>query len=179
MLELPGASRAGSMSRKSFNGSHTPVPARYWLMKSEPDEVSIDDLAAMPKQTIAWFGVRNYQARNFMRDQMKVGDLAFFYHSSCPEPGIVGIVEISAPAHPDETQFDRKSPYYDAKSKRDAPRWVCVDVKLKEKLRLVSLAELRVDRELASMRVLQRGNRLSITPVDPAEWARVVKLARA
>jgi predicted RNA-binding protein with PUA-like domain len=114
-----------------------------------------------------------------MRDQMKVGDLAFFYHSSCPEPGIVGIVEVSAPAHPDESQFDRKSPYYDPKSKRDAPRWVCVDVKLKEKLRLVSLAELRAQRELASMRVLQRGNRLSITPVDSAEWARVVKLARA
>ncbi len=107
---------------------------RYWLMKSEPDEFSIDDLAAAKKQTTSWFGVRNYQARNFMRDQMKVGDLAFFYHSSCPEPGIAGIVEISAPAHADDTQFDRKSPYYDAKSTRDAPRWVCVDVKLKERL---------------------------------------------
>jgi predicted RNA-binding protein with PUA-like domain len=152
---------------------------RYWLMKSEPDEFSIDDLAAAKKQTTSWFGVRNYQARNFMRDQMKVGDLAFFYHSSCPEPGIAGIVEISAPAHADTTQFDRKSPYYDAKSTRDAPRWVCVDVTLKKKLRLVSLAELRAHRELASMRVLQRGNRLSITPVDPAEWAFIGKLARS
>ena len=151
---------------------------RYWLMKSEPDEVSIDDLAAAKKQTTAWFGVRNYQARNFMRDQMRVGDLAFFYHSSCPEPGIAGIVEVSAAAHADASQFDRKSPYYDAKATRDAPRWVCVDVTLKEKLRLVSLAELRAHPELASMRVLQRGNRLSITPVDPAEWAFIGKLAR-
>jgi predicted RNA-binding protein with PUA-like domain len=114
-----------------------------------------------------------------MRDQMKVGDLALFYHSSCPEPGVVGIVEISTPAHPDDSQFDRKSPYYDAKSTRAAPRWVCVDVKLKEKLRLVSLAELRAHPELASMRVLQRGNRLSITPVEPREWTRIVKLGRA
>jgi len=152
---------------------------RYWLMKSEPDEFSIDDLAAAKKQATSWFGVRNYQARNFMRDQMKVGDLAFFYHSSCPEPGIAGIVEVSAPAHADATQFDRKSPYYDAKSTRDAPRWVCVDVTLKKKLRLISLAELRGHPELASMRVLQRGNRLSITPVDPAEWAFIGKLARS
>src|SRR5258705_10210368 len=151
---------------------------RYWLMKSEPDELSIDDLAAAKKQTTEWFGVRNYQARNFMRDQMKVGDLAFFYHSSCPEPGIAGIVEVSAAAHADTSQFDRKSPYYDAKATRNAPRWFCVDVKLKEKLRLVSLAELRAHSELASMRVLQRGNRLSITPVDPAEWAFIGKLAR-
>jgi predicted RNA-binding protein with PUA-like domain len=109
---------------------------------------------------------------------MKVGDLAFFYHSSCPEPGIAGIVEVSAAAHADTSQFDRKSAYYDAKATRDAPRWFCVDVKLKEKLRLVSLAELRAHSELASMRVLQRGNRLSITPVDPAEWAFIGKLAR-
>ena len=152
---------------------------RYWLMKSEPDEFSIDDFVAAKKQTTSWFGVRNYQARNFMRDEMLVGDLAFFYHSSCPEPGIAGIVEISAPAHADATQFDRKSPYYDPKSTREAPRWVCVDVTLKEKLRLVSLAALRAHPELASMRILQRGNRLSITPVSPAEWAIVGKLARA
>ena len=151
---------------------------QYWLMKSEPDEFSIDDLAAAKKKTTSWFGVRNYQARNYMRDQMQVGDLAFFYHSSCPEPGIAGIVEISAPAHADDTQFDRKSPYYDAKSTREAPRWVCVDVKLREKLPLVSLAELRARPDLASMRILQRGNRLSITPVDPAEWERVIKLAK-
>ena len=151
---------------------------RYWLMKSEPDEFSIDDLATAPKQTTPWFGVRNYQARNFMRDQMEVGDKVFFYHSSCPEPGIAGICVVSSPAYPDATQFDRKNPHYDPKSSRDAPRWVNVDVKLVEKTRLVSLAELRVHRKLAAMRVLQRGNRLSITPVDPKEWSFVVKLAR-
>jgi predicted RNA-binding protein with PUA-like domain len=148
---------------------------RYWLMKSEPDELSIDDLAKAPKQSTPWFGVRNYQARNFMRDGMRVGDRAFFYHSSCPEPGIAGIVEISKPAYPDATQFDRKSPYYDAKSSRESPRWLNVDVKLVEKTPLVSLAQLREHRELASMRVLQRGNRLSITPVEPGEWSYIVK----
>ncbi len=151
---------------------------RYWLMKSEPDEFSIDDLAAAKGRTTPWFGVRNYQARNFMRDQMRLSDRAFFYHSSCPEPGIAGIVEICAQAYPDATQFDRKSPYFDPKSTRDAPRWVNVDVKFLEKTRLISLAELRTHPELARMRVLQRGNRLSITPVDPAEWAFVVKLAK-
>jgi predicted RNA-binding protein with PUA-like domain len=143
---------------------------RYWLMKSEPDEVSIDDLAAMPKQTIAWFGVRNYQARNFMRDQMQLGDLAFFYHSSCAEPGIAGIVRVSKLAYPDASQFDRKSPYYDPKSTRAAPRWLNVDVTLVEKTKLVPLSELRTRSELAGMRVLQRANRLSITPVAPEEW---------
>jgi predicted RNA-binding protein with PUA-like domain len=144
---------------------------RYWLMKSEPDELSIDDLAAMPKKTTAWFGVRNYQARNFMRDQMHVGDLAFFYHSSCPEPGIAGIVRVSKAAYPDESQFDRKSPYHDPKATRAAPRWLNVDVTLVKKTRLVPLAELRLQGELGTMRLLQRGNRLSITPVDPREWA--------
>ena len=144
---------------------------RYWLMKSEPDEFSIDDLAAAPNRSTPWFGVRNYQARNFMRDQMTVGDLAFFYHSSCPEPGIAGIVRVSKPAYPDLSQFDRKSPYYDPKSKRTAPRWLNVDVTLVKKTRLVPLAELRTQPALASMRVLQRANRLSITPVDPGEWA--------
>jgi predicted RNA-binding protein with PUA-like domain len=144
---------------------------RYWLMKSEPDEVSIDDLAKLPGKTIAWFGVRNYQARNFMRDQMRVGDLAFFYHSSCPEPGIAGIVRVSKAAYPDASQFDRKSPYYDAKATRVAPRWFNVEVTLVEKTRLVPLGELRAQRELTGMRLLQRGNRLSITPVDPREWA--------
>lgn len=143
---------------------------RYWLMKSEPDEVSIDDLAAMPKQTIAWFGVRNYQARNFMRDNMRVGDLAFFYHSSCPEPGIAGIVRVSKSAYPDASQFNRKSPYYDPKATRSAPRWLNVDVTLVEKTKLVPLAELRARPELAGMRVLQRANRLSITPVSAPEW---------
>jgi predicted RNA-binding protein with PUA-like domain len=144
---------------------------RYWLMKSEPDEVSIDDLAAMPKKTVAWYGVRNYQARNFMRDQMNIGDLAFFYHSSCPEPGIAGIVRVSKAAYPDASQFDRKSPYYDAKSTREAPRWLNVEVTLVEKTRLMPLAELRTQPALSGMRVLQRANRLSITPVDPREWS--------
>ena len=150
---------------------------RYWLMKSEPDEFSIDDLAAAPGQTTPWFGVRNYQARNFMRDQMRVGDSVFFYHSSCPEPGIAGICKVSAPAYPDVTQFDRKSSHYDPKSKPELPRWVNVDVKFVSKARLVSLAELRTYPELAHLRILQRGNRLSITPVDPAEWKFIVKLA--
>ena len=110
---------------------------RYWLMKSEPDEVSIDDLAAMPKRTVAWYGVRNYQARNFMRDQMQVGDLAFFYHSSCPEPGIAGIVKVTKTAYPDASQFDRKSPYYDPKATRAAPRWMNLDVALGKKTRRV------------------------------------------
>ena len=150
---------------------------RHWLMKSEPDEVSIDDLAAAPKQTIAWFGVRNYQARNFMRDQMQLGDLAFFYHSSCPEPGIAGICRVSKLAYPDASQFDRKSPYFDAKATREKPIWMNVDVTFVEKTRLVSIAELREQAELAQMRVLARGNRLSITPVEAKEWAYIVKLA--
>ena len=148
---------------------------RYWLMKSEPDDVSIDDLAAMPNQTVAWYGVRNYQARNFMRDQMKLGDRAFFYHSSCAEPGIAGVVEVSRLAYPDESQFDPKSPYYDPKSTRENPRWMNVEVKLVKKTRLAPLAELRGRPELASMRLLQRGNRLSITPVAPEEWKFIEK----
>jgi len=151
---------------------------RHWLMKSEPDEFSIDDLAAAKGRTTPWFGVRNYQARNFMRDQMRVGDRAFFYHSSCPEPGIAGVAEVTAQAYPDATQFDRKSPYFDPKAMRDAPRWFNVDVTFVEKLRLISLAELRSHPELERMRILQRGNRLSITPVDPAEWAFVLKIAK-
>jgi len=143
---------------------------RYWLMKSEPDEFSIDGLARAPRQRAAWFGVRNYQARNFMRDQMQIGDPVLFYHSSCAEPGIAGLAEVCARAYPDETQFDRNSAYYDAKATRDQPRWVNVDVKFVKKTRLVGLAELRQHKELAGMRLLARGNRLSITPVDPGEW---------
>ena len=149
----------------------------HWLMKSEPDEFSIDDLIRARNQTTPWFGVRNYQARNFMRDDMQLGDLAFFYHSSCPEPGIAGIVEVSRLAYADVTQFDPKSPYYDPKSKRDAPRWVHVDVKLKRKTRLVPLAELHATKGLENMVTLKRGNRLSITPVTPQEWAIVERLA--
>ena len=151
---------------------------RYWLMKSEPDEVSIDDLAAAPKATVAWYGVRNYQARNFMRDDMRVGDRVLFYHSSCPEPGIAGIAMVSRLAYPDATQFDRKGKYHDPKATPAAPRWFNVDVTFVKKTRLISLAELRAHDELATMRVLERGNRLSITPVTPTEFAFIEKLAR-
>ena len=144
-------------------------------MKSEPDEFSIDDLAAAPRKTIAWFGVRNYQARNFMLNDMKVGDSAFFYHSSCPEPGIAGIARVSSAAYPDASQFDRKSPYFDAESRREAPRWFNVDVEFVRKTRLVSLTELRAHRELSRMRTLRRGNRLSITPVAEEEWTFITK----
>jgi predicted RNA-binding protein with PUA-like domain len=143
---------------------------RYWLMKSEPDDFSIDDLVAAPNQTTPWFGVRNYQARNFMRDEMRAGDRAFFYHSSCPAPGIAGVVEVASPAYPDASQFDRKSEYYDAQATRAQPRWLNVDVRLVKKTRFVSLADLRAHPKIAGMRVLQRGNRLSITPVAPGEW---------
>ncbi|MCX7140184.1 MAG: EVE domain-containing protein [Proteobacteria bacterium] len=143
---------------------------RYWLMKSEPDEFSIDDLARAPRQRTAWFGVRNYQARNFMRDQMQVGDPVLFYHSSCPEPGIAGVAEVCTNAFPDETQFDRKSKYFDAKSTQENPRWVNVEVRFVRKTRLLGLAELREHKPLAGLRLLARGNRLSITPVDPDEW---------
>ena len=151
---------------------------RHWLMKSEPDEFSIDDLAAAPRRTTPWFGVRNYQARNFMRDGMRVGDRAFFYHSSCDEPGIAGIVEVTKPAYPDETQFDPKSPYYDPKATRASPRWLNVEVTLVRKTTLVTLPMLRAAPGLDDMVVLRRGNRLSITPVTPAEWKIVEKLAR-
>jgi predicted RNA-binding protein with PUA-like domain len=154
-----------------------PAMPRHWLMKSEPDEFSIDDLAKAPQRTTPWFGVRNYQARNFMRDEMQLGDLAFFYHSSCPEPGIAGIVEISRLAHPDTTQFDPESGYYDAKATRAAPRWFNVEVKLVRKTRLVTLPELRAVRGLEDMVILKRGNRLSITPVTAAEWKIVEKMA--
>ncbi len=143
---------------------------RYWLMKSEPSDVSIDDLAAMPQQTIAWYGVRNYQARNFMRDQMRVGDQVFFYHSSCERPGIVGTAKVCKLAYPDSTQFDPGSKYFDPKATSQNPRWFNVDVQFAKKTRLVGIKELRGYPELINMRILQKGSRLSITPVDPAEW---------
>jgi predicted RNA-binding protein with PUA-like domain len=152
---------------------------RFWLMKIEPDECSIDDLAAAPDQTVPWTGVRNYQARNFMRDEMQPGDGVLFYHSSCPEPGIAGIAEVSRTAYPDATQFDAASPYFDPRSSPEAPRWVHVDVKLVRKTRLLSLRELRAVPELASLQVLRRGNRLSITPVAPAEWQCIGRLLNA
>jgi predicted RNA-binding protein with PUA-like domain len=141
---------------------------RYWLMKSEPDDVSIDDLER--SKTVAWYGVRNYQSRNYMRDQMQLGDKVFFYHSSCEVPGIAGIAEVSKLAYPDKTQFDKKSKYYDPKATPETPRWFNVEVKFVKKTRVIGLAELREHKALANMRVIARGNRLSITPVDPAEW---------
>ena len=150
---------------------------KYWLMKSEPDEFSIDDLAKAKNRATPWFGVRNYQARNYMRDAMRVGDRALYYHSSCPEPGIAGIVEVSRLAYPDQTQFDPKSPYYDPKATPDAPRWVHVEVTLVKKTRLIPLGEMRETRGLEDMVTLRRGNRLSITPVTAAEWKIVEKLA--
>jgi len=149
----------------------------YWLMKSEPDEVSIDDLVRASR--VPWTGVRNYQARNYMRDDMRLGDGVLFYHSSCPEPGVAGLAEVASVAYPDETQFDPKSKYHDPKASRDAPRWVHVDVALVRKTRLLPLAEMRERKELASMVVLKRGNRLSITPVTAPEWRAVLKLLDA
>jgi predicted RNA-binding protein with PUA-like domain len=143
---------------------------RYWLMKSEPDEFSIDDLAASPGKKSAWSGVRNYQARNFMREEMRPGDGVFFYHSSCPEPGIAGIAEVASEPYPDASQFDPRSPYFDPASKREAPRWFNVEVRFVRKTRLVGLAELRTRAELSGMRLLAPGNRLSITPVAAREW---------
>lgn len=144
---------------------------KYWLMKSEPETFSIEDLAQRPQQTEHWDGVRNYQARNMMRDQMRKGDLVFFYHSNCQPPGIAGIAEVVREAYPDFTAFDPESQYYDPKSTREKPRWFMVDVRFKEKFkRLISLDELRQYPELANMRLLQKGNRLSVMEVSKAEW---------
>jgi predicted RNA-binding protein with PUA-like domain len=148
----------------------------YWLMKSEPEECSIDDALAAPKATVPWTGVRNYQARNFMRDDMKVGDGVLFYHSSCAEPGIVGIARVASGTRPDPTQFDPKSEYYDAASKPDAPRWLLLDVQALRKTRLLALPELRATPALADMILLKRGNRLSITPVSADHWKVIDKL---
>jgi predicted RNA-binding protein with PUA-like domain len=142
----------------------------YWLMKSEPDECSIDDALAAPKSTVPWTGVRSYQARNFMRDAMQVGDGVLFYHSSCPEPGIVGIARVASGTRPDPTQFDPASPYFDAASKAEQPRWLLLDVQALRKTRLLSLPELRATPALADLLVLRKGNRLSITPVEPQHW---------
>ena len=149
---------------------------RYWLMKSEPSEASIDDLVAAPGQTLPWTGVRNYQARNFMRDDMRSGDGVLFYHSSCAEPGVAGLARIASAPQPDATQFDPTSKYFDAKASADKPRWVQVDVALTRKTRLLPLREMRAAPELATMRLLATGNRLSITPVTPQEWRAVLRL---
>lgn len=152
---------------------------QYWLLKSEPDSFSIDALAAAPRKTTGWDGVRNYQARNFIRDAIQVGDEAFFYHSSCEVPGIVGIVSVVKPAYPDATQFDRKHHHYDPDSKPDAPRWYLMDVKLRRKLkRIITLDELRQHhgKALKDLAILKRGNRLSVTPVTKAEWDFIMSL---
>ncbi len=148
---------------------------RYWLMKSEPGDCSIDDLAKLPEQSVAWYGVRNYQARNFMRDQMQVGDGVLFYHSNCEVPGIAGIARVASSAYPDATQFKRTSKYFDPKATPEMPRWFNVDVQLVKKIELIPLSELHRHPQLSRMRTLQRGNRLSITPVDPAEWKFILK----
>ena len=143
---------------------------RYWLMKSEPDEFSIDDLEHAPGQSVAWFGVRNYQARNFMRDLMQVDDPVFFYHSSCPQPGIAGLARVSRLAYPDQTQFDSTSKYFDPAATAERPRWFNVEVTFVQKTRLLALAELRADPTVAGLTLLARGSRLSITPVDAEHW---------
>ena len=149
---------------------------RYWLMKSEPSDVSIDDLARLPNQTVAWYGVRNYQARNFMRDDMQIGDGVLFYHSSCKEPGIAGLARVGSAAYPDHTQFDPQHKYFDPKASLETPRWFHVDVQLVRKTRLLPLTELRHHPELQHLRILQRGNRLSITPVEAGEYEFIVNL---
>jgi predicted RNA-binding protein with PUA-like domain len=146
---------------------------KYWLMKSEPDECSIDDVLAAPGRTTPWSGVRNYQARNFMLKDMRVGDGVLFYHSSCPEPGIAGLAEVASAAYPDVSQFDPKSDYYDPASKREAPRWFNVDVRALKKTRLIALEQMRTQKQLKNMVTLRPGNRLSITPVTEAEWKHI------
>jgi predicted RNA-binding protein with PUA-like domain len=149
----------------------------YWLMKSEPDVFGIDDLKAMPGKTDQWEGVRNYQVRNMMRDEMRIGDLAFFYHSSCTEPGIVGIMKIVREGYPDITAFNPEARYYDPKSDPDNPRWYTVDVSFVKKLpRVITLSELRMHSALEELPLLRRGNRLSVMPVSEAHWKYILSL---
>ena len=151
---------------------------KYWLMKSEPDVYGIDHLCAEKRKTDHWDGIRNYQARNFIRDEMKKGDLAFFYHSNCEEPAIVGLIEIVREGYPDHTAFLSNEKYFDAKSDPDNPRWFMVDVRFKKKFKKpVSLKALKGERSLAQMRLVQRGNRLSILPVVAKEWKHILKMA--
>ena len=147
----------------------------YWLMKSEPEDYSIDDLARDKREP--WDGIRNYQARNFMRDEMKVGDQVFFYHSNCPEPGVVGIMEVASEAYPDPTQFDRNDKHYDAKSDPDSPRWLLVDVKFVRKLkRTIALREIKSVKALDDMILVRKGNRLSVMPVATKHWNRILRM---
>jgi len=150
---------------------------RYWLMKSEPDEVSFADVLAAPGRTVAWFGVRNYQARNFMRDGMQVGDGVLFYHSSCAVPGVAGIAKVASAPYPDASQFDPASPYHDPKATLQQPRWISVDVTAVAEGRYLPLTELRAVPELEDMVLLQKGSRLSISPVTAGQWARILELA--
>ena len=150
----------------------------YWLMKSEPDECSVDDALAAPGATVPWTGVRNYQARNYMRDQMSPGDGVLFYHSGCEQPAIVGLAEVAGRPYPDPTQFDPNSQYYDPKASPQSPRWVLVDVKVLRKTAPLTLPQLRAHKALADLRVLQKGNRLSITPVTAGQWRSVGRLLR-
>lgn len=159
------------MTTKTSQGAQ-----QFWLMKSEPEEVSVDDLVKMPRKTVAWFGVRNYQARNFMRDAMQIGDGVLFYHSSCAEPGIVGLAEVASKPYADETQFDSKSKYFDPKSSRENPRWILVDVQLRKKTKLLSLQTLRATPTLSDMVLLQKGSRLSITPITSSQWQLISEL---
>ncbi len=147
-----------------------------WLMKSEPEECSIDDALAANQQTVVWTGVRNYQARNFMRDLMQVGDPVLFYHSSCAEPGIAGLAEVASSSYPDPSQFDPASPYYDAKSTSAQPRWLALDIRATRKTRLLTLPVLRAQLSLSDMQLLKRGNRLSITPISAVEWHTILAL---
>lgn len=152
---------------------------QYWLLKSEPEAFGIDDFASQPKKTTCWDGVRNYQARNMLRDAMQVGDKAFFYQSSCAIPGIAGIANVTKAGYPDHTQFDARHPHYDPDSKPDAPRWYMVDVKLERKFkRVITLDELRQHhhKQLKDLVILQRGNRLSVTAVTRQQWDFILSL---
>ena len=151
---------------------------KFWLMKSEPSECSVQSVLAMPGHRVDWFGIRNYQARNFMRDEMSVGDEVLFYHSSCKEPGIAGLARVASDVHPDETQFDPTSEYYDPKSTRENPRWVCVDIEVLEECPVLGIAELRQHPELAEMQILKKGNRLSITPLTEEQYRFIIRLLR-
>jgi len=146
---------------------------QYWLFKTEPDEFSIDDLQR--KQEEIWDGIRNYQARNFLRDQVALGDLVFIYHSSCKEPGIVGIAKVIKTAFPDPSQFNDQSKYFDAKSTPDNPRWISVTLEFVEKLPIIALSTLKSDKQLESMYLVQKGSRLSIQPVIEDEWKYIIK----
>jgi predicted RNA-binding protein with PUA-like domain len=149
----------------------------FWLFKSEPDVFGIEHLKASPKQTTPWDGVRNYQARNLMRDEMRIGDLAFFYHSNCKVPGVIGIMKVVAEAHPDPTQFDPQNKYFDSKASVDAPRWFCVDLKFVEEFdSVIPLEAMKANPALAEMALVRKGNRLSVMPVTESEWEAILAM---